>query len=183
MDNKKQEILQTAYRLIRTNGFDSFSYHDLSKAVGITKASIHYHFQNKEELGLAICDVIIQQFKWLQTAVENKSTAREKFDLYVETISAQVEDGLMCPISSLQAEYSILPDSMKRKIKDITHTELNMVAGILQQGLDQGEFHFEGEALDQAALLVTAYKSATLYSRVLEYDVVQIIIDQFSRQL
>lgn len=183
MDNKKQEILQTAYRLIRTNGFDNFSYHDLSKAVGITKASIHYYFQSKEELGLAICDIIIQQFEWLKAAVATKSTAPEKFNLYVETIYAQVEEGLICPVSSLQAEYNVVPDSMKKKIKEFTEAELSLVAVTLQEGLDQGEFHFEGDVLAQAALLVTAFKSATLYSRVLEYDLVRRIIDQFTRQL
>ncbi|HIE19064.1 TPA: TetR/AcrR family transcriptional regulator, partial [Candidatus Bathyarchaeota archaeon] len=35
-------------------GYGGFSYSDLSKALGITKASIHHHFPSKEELGLAV---------------------------------------------------------------------------------------------------------------------------------
>jgi TetR/AcrR family transcriptional repressor of nem operon len=183
MENKREELLKTAYRLIRTKGFDSFSYNDLSKEVGITKASIHYYFPSKEDLGMAICDRIMQQLEWLQSTAAGQYTVQEKFDLYVKTICAQAQDDLICPISSLQAEYNVVPDRMKQKIKEITEKELQVVGGILQEGLDQGTFHFQGDAMAQAALLVTACKSATLYSRVLQQDLMAQIIAQFVRQM
>ncbi|MDD3654091.1 MAG: TetR/AcrR family transcriptional regulator [Desulfotomaculaceae bacterium] len=183
MDNKKQELLATAYKLIRTKGFDSFSYHDLSKEIGITKASIHYYYPSKEELGLAICDLIIRNLGRLKTTVSSLASPREKLDLYIQAMFGEVKEGLMCPILSLQAEYDVLPDSMKKKIREITEIELDIVSGILQEGLDQGIFKFDGDAVSQAALLVTSFKSATLYARVLEKDLIKRIIDQFYRQL
>lgn len=183
MDNKKQELLETAYRLIRTSGFDSFSYNDLSKAVNITKASIHYYFPNKEELGLAICDLIMQQMAALQAAIDKQPTALDKYDMFIRHIFNYSEAALICPISSLQAEFNVIPDSMKKKLKEITQKELSMAAAILQQGLDEHVFHFKGEALTQAILLITSIKSTTLYSRVLEQDLVVDVIEQFTRQL
>ena len=37
-------LLDSAERAVRQRGFDGFSYADLSKEIGIRKASIHYHF-------------------------------------------------------------------------------------------------------------------------------------------
>lgn len=183
MDNKKQELLETAYRLVRTKGFDSFSYNDLSKAVNITKASIHYYFPNKEELGLALCDLIRHRLDSLKASIEKQSTAQAQLDLYIRSILAQAEEDLICPISSLQAEYNVIPDSMKNKLKEITQTELALVANILQRGQEENAFHFDGDVVAQANLLVTSIKSATLYSRVLEQDIITGIVDQFSKQI
>lgn len=183
MDNKKEELLKTAYLLIRTNGFDSFSYNDLSKAVGITKASVHYYFPSKEELGLAVCDLIMQSLECLKVAVAKKANAQEKYNLYVQHIHRQVEEGLICPISSLQAEYNVIPDSMKKKLREITEAELALMTGILQEGLDEGIFYFAGDAFTQAALFVTSFKSATLYARVLEQDLLSRIVEQYTNQI
>lgn len=183
MDNKKQKLIETAYRLVRTRGFDSFSYNDLSVEVGITKASVHYYFPNKEELGLALCDLIMQRLDFLKMSIDCLSGAQEKLECYARTIIEQRESDQICPISSLQAEYYVIPDTMKQKLKEITLKELELVAGILQAGFEEKVFYFEGDAMAQAALLVTSIKSSILYSRVLEKDLVNEVIEQFIRQI
>lgn len=183
MDNKKQELIETAYRLIRNKGFDSFSYNDLSLEVGITKASIHYHYPNKEELGLALCDLISDRLDLIKSALDLLPGAWEKLNFYTQTIKGEQVNNLICPITSLQAEYNVVPASMQRKIKEISQKELAIAAEILQAGQDEKVFYFAGEAMDQAIILVASMKSAILYSRVLEKDLLEKVIDQFTKQL
>ena len=47
----RSRILDVAERLVQTRGFNGFSYADIAAEVGITKASLHYHFATKAELG------------------------------------------------------------------------------------------------------------------------------------
>src|ERR1051326_5309076 len=47
-------ILDVAERLVQTRGFNGFSYADIAVEVGITKASLHYHFPTKADLGRAL---------------------------------------------------------------------------------------------------------------------------------
>jgi TetR/AcrR family transcriptional repressor of nem operon len=47
-------ILDTAERLVQTRGFNGFSYADVATELGVTKASLHYHFPGKAELGEAL---------------------------------------------------------------------------------------------------------------------------------
>lgn len=49
-DAKRQAILDTAYRLFRTQGFERTSVAEITSAVGGSKATIYSHFPSKEEL-------------------------------------------------------------------------------------------------------------------------------------
>ena len=49
-DIKRQAILDTAYRLFRTQGFDKTSVSEITAEVGGSKATIYSHFPSKEEL-------------------------------------------------------------------------------------------------------------------------------------
>jgi AcrR family transcriptional regulator len=49
-DAKRQAILDTAYRLFRTQGFERTSVGEITSAVGGSKATIYSHFPSKEEL-------------------------------------------------------------------------------------------------------------------------------------
>src|ERR1700727_1874002 len=46
-----ERILDIAERLVQTRGFNNFSYADIATELGITTASLHYHFRGKAELG------------------------------------------------------------------------------------------------------------------------------------
>ncbi len=50
----KEKILTTSRNLIRKNGFDHFSYRDLSNIIGIKTSSIHYHFPTKIDLAVEL---------------------------------------------------------------------------------------------------------------------------------
>jgi AcrR family transcriptional regulator len=49
-DLKRQNILDNAYRLFRTQGFDRTSVAEITTEVGGSKATIYSHFRSKEEL-------------------------------------------------------------------------------------------------------------------------------------
>jgi AcrR family transcriptional regulator len=49
-DSKRQSILDAAFRLFRTRGFDKTSVSEITAEVGGSKATIYSHFPSKEEL-------------------------------------------------------------------------------------------------------------------------------------
>ena len=49
-DRKRQMILESAYRLFRTQGFDGTSMAEIISQVGGSKATLYSHFPSKEEL-------------------------------------------------------------------------------------------------------------------------------------
>src|SRR3954466_8483408 len=59
----RDQVLDVAERLAQTRGFNGFSYADIPAELGITKASLHYHYPSKADLGCAIVDRYGQRFR------------------------------------------------------------------------------------------------------------------------
>src|SRR5204863_9919365 len=63
-------ILDIAERLAQTRGFNGFSYADVSQELGITKASLHHHFESKAELGRALIARYSENFSTALAAID-----------------------------------------------------------------------------------------------------------------
>ncbi len=50
----RTRILDVGERLVQVRGFNGFSYADVAAELSVAKASLHYHFPSKAELGEAI---------------------------------------------------------------------------------------------------------------------------------
>ena len=62
--SKKREILEASLDLFSMQGFDATSMAQIADAVGIRKASLYSHFQNKQEiLDTLVQDVLVQYEK------------------------------------------------------------------------------------------------------------------------
>lgn len=50
----REKIMNAAQRLFARRGFEGISIRDIAKAVGMTTASLYYHFPSKEEIFVAV---------------------------------------------------------------------------------------------------------------------------------
>lgn len=166
--NRKAEILGLADQLVKSVGYDGFSYADLSAKLGITKASIHHHFPHKEDLGSALCDSYAAYLAKRFAAIETqRGDSWSKLEAYFTSGAALVEDhGKTCPLSALQAEVNSLPAPLKDRLRALDSLELGFVARVLEGGRAAGEFRFGGTPAAQAALLVSSYKGALSFARI-----------------
>src|ERR1700755_1413575 len=55
--------LEIAQRLAQTRGSNGFSYADIADELEVTKASLHYHFESKADLGLALIERYTEGFR------------------------------------------------------------------------------------------------------------------------
>lgn len=53
---KREQILDGAWRVFRSKGFDAASMNDITKEAGVSKGTIYVYFANKEELYGALID-------------------------------------------------------------------------------------------------------------------------------
>lgn len=61
-DAKRQAILDTAYRLFRTQGFEGTSISEITAQVGGSKATIYSHFPSKEELFVECMTAAVESY-------------------------------------------------------------------------------------------------------------------------
>lgn len=171
MDRKK-EILKHTASLIKKKGYEAFSYNDLSKALNITKASVHHHFPTKEDLGVSFLMMILEEYGYkLEVIYLSNASPREKlekmFDQAAEVIKRNQDE--ICPISSLLSDLLVLPDKMKFLLDQLVRMELNYFEKVLSEGRKVGQFRFKGSTESHALLVLSVFKGVIQHSRLLGY--------------
>ena len=61
--NTKQEILEASLELFSVQGFEATSISQIADAVGIRKASLYSHFENKQAILDALVKEVLEQYK------------------------------------------------------------------------------------------------------------------------
>src|SRR5580700_2765675 len=77
-------ILDASEQLAQTRGYNGFSYADVAAQLGVTKASLHYHFPSKAQLGTALIERYQRTFGTALDAIDGETEdPAEKLRRYV----------------------------------------------------------------------------------------------------
>lgn len=163
-----EQILDLAETLIQTRSYSAFSYQDVSDALGLTKASIHYHFPSKAELGVAVVDRYAARFAAALAALDQDKakSSMALLDFYVQPYLqfAKTADRI-CLCGALAGEMLALPPEMRRRVERFFTTHHAWLAGILERGVQRGEFTLPAPATKTARLVFSALQGALLVKR------------------
>lgn len=170
--------------LVRQKGFDSFSYQDLSDHLGIRKASIHYHFPTKEDLGIALIDNMVAWMTHRFGEMDREGLpAWDRLDQILAIMRTGCEHGCMCPINSLQSSAAIMSDKMKARLDILEDAELKAFSTILEKGVEEGSMSFKGDIRYMAMVMASIIKGATLYGRRHGHETFDRVIAQLKQLL
>jgi TetR/AcrR family transcriptional repressor of nem operon len=161
-----ERILDAAERLVQQRGFNGFSYADIAAELGITKASLHYHYPSKADLGQALIARYSERFlDALQAIDADAEDAPAKLAAYAGLYATVLKGERMCLCGMLAAEYTTLPEQMRGAV--IAFFELNetWLAGVLDAGRSDGTLEFDGPTRDVAQTTISTLEGALLVSR------------------
>jgi TetR/AcrR family transcriptional regulator, transcriptional repressor for nem operon len=166
-ENRTSErILDVAERLVQTRGFNSFSYADIAKELGITTASLHYHFRGKAELGQALITRYAERFGDALDRIDAQvPDARGKLEAYSSLYAGVLEGDRMCMCGVLAAEYQTLPEPMRRAVIGFFDENQRWLAGVLKQGQTEKTLAFSGSADEVAQSILSTLEGAMLVAR------------------
>jgi TetR/AcrR family transcriptional repressor of nem operon len=161
-----ERILDVAEVLVQTRGFNSFSYADIAKELGITTASLHYHFRGKAELGYALITRYAGRFGDALDRIDRQVPgARDKLEAYADLYAGVLEGKRMCMCGVLAAEYQTLPEPMRRAVIGFFDENQRWLAGVLTQGQAEKTLTFSGSAADVAQSILSTLEGAVLVAR------------------
>ena len=124
---------------MQTRGFNGFSYAHVAAELGITKASLHYHFPGKAELGEALIARYAERFAGALARIDDeRPVARDKLDAYVELYADVLSGRRMCLCGMLAAEYETLPAPMADAIVRFFDANQAWLTGVLEAGRADG---------------------------------------------
>jgi TetR/AcrR family transcriptional repressor of nem operon len=161
-----QRILDIAERLVQTRGFNGFSYADIAGALSLTKASLHYHFPSKAELGTRLIARYEQGFLEALGGIDRTgANAREKLARYAKIYGDVLRNNRMCLCGMLAAEYATLPKAMKDEMRHFFDENERWLVAVLEDGRRSGALKFSGSSLDVARALVGSLEGAMMLAR------------------
>ena len=161
-----QRILDIAERLVQTRGFNGFSYADIAEAMHVTKASLHYHFRGKADLGKRLIERYEENFLAALAQIDEQSSdAREKLRRYAALYGDVLQDNRMCLCGMLAAEFGTLPESMREVMRHYFDANERWLTEVLQQGKREKTLKFPGSAVEAAQALIGSLEGAMMIAR------------------
>jgi len=165
----KTAILDAAQALIQRGGANAMSYQHISQAIGIRKASIHHHFATKE----ALLEAVIQRYAVyflgvVDAIVQSKKSSVEKLRAYAGLFESTIREGKQdkaCLCGMLGAELSTLGSPSVAGVRRFYRDNETRLVQILEEGREEGVFHFKGETRLVAAMIFSLLEGGALVAR------------------
>ncbi|MGH1363919.1 MAG: TetR/AcrR family transcriptional regulator [Calditrichia bacterium] len=180
-EKTKKRILKTAGKMLLANGYNGFSYGDIAQEVGIRKASIHYHFPSKAELGAAIVENYTKwMHRWVAETDASSKTSMERLEAFFLLYRNFFGVGeKICMNGVLSADLNGLPEEMKQAFKRLLHFEHEWMKQVILEGQKSGEFHSKQSAGRLALLVGAALQGSIQIARANDnMDLLDIAIEQ-----
>jgi TetR/AcrR family transcriptional repressor of nem operon len=164
----RDQILDLAETLIQTRGYSAFSYQDIADALGIRKASIHYHFASKTDLGIAVVNRYIDRFDaaLIQVAGDEQQSSMTMLDHYTQPYLAFARaPDRVCLCGALAGEMLALPDELRARVDHFFRTHQAWLTKLLKRGVARGEFHLVAPPAKVARSIFAGLQGALLVKR------------------
>ena len=164
-----QRILDIAERLMQVRGYNGFSYADIAETMRLTKASLHYHFPSKAELGRRLMERYTENFLTALGRIDDTSAgAYEKLQRYVSIYSDVLANKRMCLCGMLAAEYATLPKSVKVEVTRFFDANETWLSAVIENGKRSGWLKSSAPSIETARTLISTLEGAMMLART--YD-------------
>lgn len=151
----REQILNVAEQRLVRLGFNGFSYGDVAHELGLTTASIHYHFPAKADLGVALIERYSSNLERACAAiVATKTDSGAQMKAYVKMFDVAAQKGELLTCCVLAAEYATLPKTMQDRLRALFDGNKQWLIGVIERGVAAGSFavrHKPAELADAAA--------------------------------
>jgi TetR/AcrR family transcriptional repressor of nem operon len=163
----RAELIMVAMELIQTRGYNAFSYQDLADRLKIRKASIHYYFPTKEDLGVSLVEFVVEHIKASQRKTEAQETsALTRLESFFDIFASIAADGeKICLCGALSSEWGGLPPKLQDATRILFSTFCNWLKAILEKGRKAGEIAKNGTIEEQAQFVLASLQGALQTSR------------------
>lgn len=166
----KEQILQTACRLVYQQGFNNTSLDEILRESGIGKGNFYYHFKNKDEMGYAILDRLALWEEQVGHEVFGREgdPLEEVFDLFEVIVQMQRETGCVggCPLGNLALEMSDIHDGFRQRIGEILITWRNQISEAITRAQANGQLARNVHSDALADFIIAGIEGGILLAKV-----------------
>jgi AcrR family transcriptional regulator len=152
----KSSILKAAKNVFQKWGFEKATMEDIANEAGKGKSTLYYYYKSKDEIfELLVLHELRNIINKAKSLVEKEKSVKEKLRKYLAAVLIEIKTA--ASISSILRGDIRKNKSMIEKLsKQMNTIEEGVIADILREGINSGEFSFLSETeIDKAANVVT----------------------------
>ncbi|MBI4456464.1 MAG: TetR/AcrR family transcriptional regulator [Acidobacteria bacterium] len=138
MSAKRDHIIEVASELVHIKGFNNTSVEDILHRSGLKKGNFYFYFKSKEELGFAVLEHQIEQFRrhCLSPILESDDTGFGKLvrildALETEQSKTNCQGG--CLFGNMALELSDVHEGFRKKLQQIFAGIVELFYRLLQE--------------------------------------------------
>lgn len=170
--NTAQHILDVAQSMVEKQGYSAFSYTDISKQIGIRKASIHYHFPSKDIL---VKELVKRYRKIMERKCfyieQQKNTPLEQLQEFVNLYRDGLQDNQICLCAMLAADFAVLDSEIQQEIKIFFSETEFWLTKLLLRGCEAKAWECSLSEEVEAKIVLSMLQGAQLLARAAEDSV------------
>jgi AcrR family transcriptional regulator len=138
----RKQLIDVAARLFAERGFEAARLEDIAAELGVLKGSLYYHVSGKGELlYLVVLRILDPMIDSLEGIVATDAPAREKLVAAVRTHLGHYDQYYRESLRMfVDRALPLLSDEHRSEIFDRYHRYEALLRGLLQSGIETGEF-------------------------------------------
>lgn len=166
----QQQLLEHGMAMLLRQGYHNLGIAAVLEATQIPKGSFYHHFSSKEDFGLKVIDLYMEQVHaGLDQCLGDQSRSplqriRSFFEATEEKYRS--EGYLGCLLGGLGQELSGISEAFRRKVEHCLSEIARRIADCIEQAIEQGDLPKNTDAKKMAELLVNCWEGAALRTRL-----------------
>lgn len=169
MSVTRERILELGENLIRTKGYNAFSYQDISSELGIKNAAVHYYFPSKESLGTSIVKTNYQRFEEMIENMHSRNFDEwQQLESFIKIYSRSNREQKLCIVGSMGPDFNTLSETTQQELKKVTDMILKWLTELLAKGRENGVFAFKDEPQNKAMIIFSSLVASLQLARIME---------------
>ena len=164
--NTKDRALELGNHYLQTVGYNGFSFQTIADALEIRKASLHYYFASKEDLGIALIQQHQDRFAAFAAKVIEIPSI-EKLDRLIQFFDGMAKDHRkICPLGILCSDYNTLSKGMHKSLKDFYALQRTWLVKTFKQGIAEKKFKKNLDAQVAADIFLASIQGGLQIARL-----------------
>ena len=160
---RKKQIMDAAVVVFARRGFYEARMEDIASEAGLSKGALYWYFDSKDAIISALMEHIFsRETAAMAPLLESDAPAAERLravtDYFVRELFDELVD--LMPVMYEYYAASMREEPVRTFLQGYLGSYREMLATLVQQGIDRGEFRDDVDAGDAAMMVASLYEGA-----------------------